>query len=100
LTELNTTDGQKVDIRTDASRKTAASDTKGAVTKVGVGAVLGTIIGAAVGGGKGAAIGAGAGGAAGGGAALGSKGEEVRLASETLLSFRLAQAVTLTEKLN
>ncbi len=100
LTELNTTDGQKVDIRTDASRKTAASDTKGAVTKVGVGAVLGTIIGAAVGGGKGAAIGAGAGTAAGGGAALGSKGQEVRLASETLLSFKLTEAVKLTEKLN
>ncbi len=100
LTALSTTDGQKVNIRTDASRKTAASDTKSAVTKVGVGAVLGTIIGAAVGGGKGAAIGAGAGTAAGGGAALGSKGQEVRLPSETLLSFKLTEAVKLTEKLN
>lgn len=99
LTELNTTDGQKVDIRTDSSHQAATAHTKNAVTKIGVGTVVGAIIGAAAGGGKGAAIGAGAGGAAGGGAVLASKGEEVRLASETRLSFKLAEAVTLTEKL-
>jgi hypothetical protein len=99
LTELDTTDGQKVQIRTDDSRQAAKANTKNAVTKIGVGTVLGAIIGAAAGGGQGAAIGAGAGGAAGGGAVLASKGEEVRLPSETRLSFKLAQAVTLTEKL-
>ncbi len=68
--------------------------------KVGGGAVLGAIIGAIAGGGKGAAIGAGVGGAAGGGAVLATKGEDVRLTSETKLTFRLAENITLTEKLN
>ena len=99
LTELNTTDGQKVDIRTDESRKAATANTKDGVTKIGVGTVLGAIIGAAAGGGKGAAIGAGAGAGVGGGAVLAGKGDEVRLPSETRLSFKLAEAVTLTEKL-
>ena len=99
LTELDTTDGQKVAIRSDSSHQTATAHTSNAVKKIGVGTVVGALIGAAVGGGKGAAIGAGAGGATGGGAVLASKGEEVRLASETRLSFKLAEAVTLTEKL-
>jgi hypothetical protein len=100
LTEINTTDGQRVDIRTDTYRNEAASGKKGDVAKLGAGAALGAIIGAIAGGGKGAAIGAGVGGAAGGGAVLATKGEDVRLTSETKLSFRLAENVTLTEKLN
>ena len=100
LTEINTTDGQRVDIRTDTYRNEAASGKKGDIAKLGAGAALGAIIGAIAGGGKGAAIGAGVGGAAGGGAVLATKGEDVRLTSETKLSFRLAENVTLTEKLN
>src|ERR1039458_5157160 len=99
LTELDTTDGQKVAIRTDSSHQAATAHASNAVKKIGVGAVVGALIGAAVGGGKGAAIGAGAGGATGGGAVLATKGDDVRLASETRLSFKLAEAVTLTEKL-
>jgi hypothetical protein len=99
LTELDTTDGQKAAIRTDSSHQAATAHASNAVKKIGVGTVVGALIGAAVGGGKGAAIGAGAGGATGGGAVLASKGDEVRLASETRLSFKLAEAVTLTEKL-
>lgn len=100
LTEINTTDGQRVDIRTDTYRNEAASGKKGDVAKLGAGAALGAIIGAIAGGGKGAAIGAGVGGAAGGGAVLATKGQDVRLTSETKLSFRLTENVTLTEKLN
>lgn len=100
LTEINTTDGQRVDVRTDTYHNEAANGTKGDITKVGAGAVIGAVIGAMAGGGKGAAIGAGVGGAAGGGAVLATKGEEVRLTAETRLSFRLAENVTLTEKLN
>jgi len=100
LTEINTTDGQRVDIRTDTYRNEAASGKMGDVAKLGAGAAIGAIIGAIAGGGKGAAIGAGVGGAAGGGAVLATKGEDVRLTSETKLSFRLAESVTLTEKLN
>ena len=100
LTEINTTDGQRVDIRTDTYRSEAASGAKGDAAKVGAGAVIGAVIGAIAGGGKGAAIGAGVGGAAGGGAVLATKGEDVRLTSETRLTFRLTENVTLTEKLN
>jgi hypothetical protein len=100
LNEINTTDGQRVEIRTDTYHNEAASGKKGDATKVGAGAVIGAVIGAMAGGGKGAAIGAGVGGAAGGGAVLATKGDEVRLTSETRLTFRLAQSVTLTEKLN
>lgn len=62
---------------------------------VGGGAVLGTLLGAIAGGGKGAAIGALAGGAAGVGAEVLTKGERVRVPSETVLNFRLDRAVNL-----
>lgn len=64
--------------------------------KVGGGAALGAIIGAIAGGGKGAAIGAGAGSAAGAGVQVLTRGQQVRVPSETLLEFRLQQPVTVT----
>ena len=62
--------------------------------KVGGGAVAGAIIGAIAGGGKGAAIGAGVGSAAGAGVQVLTKGQQVKVPSETLLEFRLQQPVT------
>jgi hypothetical protein len=62
--------------------------------KVGGGAVFGAIIGAIAGGGKGAAMGAGAGSAAGAGVQVFTKGEKVKVPSETLLEFRLQQPAT------
>jgi hypothetical protein len=62
--------------------------------KVGGVAAAGAIIGAIAGGGKGAAIGAAAGGAAGAGVQVLTKGQQVRVPSETLLEFRLQQPVT------
>jgi hypothetical protein len=56
---------------------------------VGGGALLGTIVGAIAGGGKGAAIGAVGGAAAGAGAQMATRGREVRVPAETLLTFRL-----------
>jgi hypothetical protein len=64
--------------------------------KVGGGAVAGAIIGAIAGGGKGAAIGAGAGSAAGAGVQVFTRGQQVKVPSETLLEFRLQQPVTVT----
>ena len=64
--------------------------------KVGGGAVLGAIIGGIAGGGKGAAIGAGAGSAAGAGVQVLTRGQQVKVPSETLLEFRLQQPVTVT----
>jgi hypothetical protein len=67
-----------------------------AAKKVGGGAVAGAIIGAIAGGGKGAAIGAAAGGGAGAGVQILTKGDHVKVPSETLLEFRLQQPVTIT----
>jgi len=64
--------------------------------KVGGGAALGAIIGAIAGGGRGAAIGAGAGSAAGAGVNVITRGQQVKIPSETLLEFRLQQPVTVT----
>jgi hypothetical protein len=64
--------------------------------KVGGGAIFGAIIGAIAGGGKGAAIGAGAGSAAGAGVQVFTKGEKVKVPSETLLEFRLQQPAMVT----
>jgi len=59
--------------------------------KGGGGAALGAIIGAVAGGGKGAAIGAGVGAGAGGAVQVLTRGQQVKVPSETLLEFRLQQ---------
>ena len=64
------------------------------------GAAVGTIIGAIAGGGKGAAIGAGVGGAAGAGSEIITKGDQVKVPSETLLDFTVQQAVSIPVQLN
>lgn len=76
---------------------TEQSSSRGARTAKVVGgtALLGTIIGAVAGGGKGAAIGLGAGAAAGAGAEIVTKGQHVRIPSETRLTFLLENAVRL-----
>ena len=60
---------------------------------VGGGAALGSLLGAIAGGGKGALIGALAGAAAGVGAQVLTKGSEVRVPSETTLTFRIEEPV-------
>lgn len=100
LAEINTTDGQRVQIGTDQFEERGASNTAGEAAKIGGGAALGAIIGALGGGGKGAAIGAGAGGAAGTGAVLLGHGRPAVVPAETALEFRLASPVTITEQLN
>ena len=62
--------------------------------RVGGGAALGAVIGAIAGGGKGAAIGAGVGAGAGTAIQVITKGEQVRVPSETMLEFRLQQPFT------
>jgi hypothetical protein len=59
------------------------------------GAALGGIIGALAGGGKGAAIGAGVGGGVGAGSEIITKGDQVKIPSETLLDFTLQQEVSI-----
>jgi hypothetical protein len=62
---------------------------------VGTGAVLGTIIGAIAGGGKGAAIGVLVGAAGGVGVQVLTRGRDVQVPAETVLTFRLDKAVRL-----
>jgi hypothetical protein len=71
-------------------------DSRGADTakKVGGGAIIGAILGGIVGGGKGAAIGAGAGSATGATVQVLTRGEKVKVPSETLLEFRLQEPAT------
>jgi hypothetical protein len=69
---------------------------KNTAEKVGGGAALGAIIGAIAGGGKGAAIGAGVGAGAGGAVQVLTRGQQVKIPSETLLEFRLQQPVMVT----
>jgi hypothetical protein len=61
----------------------------------GGGALLGTVIGAIAGGGKGAAIGAAVGGAGGAAAQVATRGNQVKVPAETLLTFKLDQPVAL-----
>ena len=69
---------------------------KNTAEKVGGGAALGAIIGGLAGGGKGAAIGAGVGAGAGGTVQVLTRGQQVKVPSETVLEFRLQQSVTVT----
>lgn len=62
--------------------------------KTGAGAAVGAVIGAIAGGGKGAAIGSAAGGGAGFGWNALTHGQQVKIPSETILTFRLAAPLT------
>jgi hypothetical protein len=67
---------------------------KQTAVRTGVGAAAGAIIGALAGGGKGAAIGSAAGGGAGFGVNVFTHGQQVKIPSETLLTFRLRRPLT------
>ena len=93
LTKL-TTHGNVYDLQTADYDRSGQGRGKGTAEAVGGGAAVGAIIGAIAGGGKGAAIGTVA-GAGAGGAARGVKGgQSVRFPSESVLSFRLEQSIT------
>jgi len=62
------------------------------------GAAVGSIIGAIAGGGKGAGIGAAVGGGAGAGSEVITKGDQVKIPSETLLDFTLQQDVAIPKQ--
>jgi hypothetical protein len=100
LTEINTTDGQRVRVQTDSYEKRGSSSSGTDAATIAGGAALGAIIGAIAGGGKGAVIGAGAGGAAGTGVILATRGRPTALPVETHLNFRLSAPVTITEQIH
>jgi hypothetical protein len=98
LTRVHLSDGQTMSLVTDSFEKHAEGTRATDAAKVGGGAAIGAIIGAIAGGGKGAAIGAGAGGGIGAGDVLLTRGKPAVLPSETRITFRVSQPVTVTEK--
>lgn len=100
IVRLATDDGQNIRIRTEPYVKDGSSSTGTDAAKIGGGAAIGAIIGAIAGGGKGAAIGAGAGGAIGAGDVLLTRGQTAEIKVETRVSFRVQDAVTITERLD
>jgi len=98
LTQIRS-QGQTYHIVTDSYSQQGKGRGSNTAKKVGGGAAIGAIIGALAGGGKGAAIGAAAGGGVGAGANTITKGEQVKIPSETLLQFRLQNPVSITTTL-
>lgn len=83
--------GRMVDVNTAEVSQASGSRTARSAKVVGGTTALGAIIGALAGGGKGAAIGAASGAAVGTGAQVMTKGQRVRIPSETRLTFTLQQ---------
>lgn len=95
-----TSAGKTYNLQTDQYHKTGSSRGKNTAEKVGGGAVIGGIIGALAGGGKGAAIGAAAGAGVGGGVQAATKGQQIKLPSETVLNFTLQAPITVVQASN
>lgn len=95
LTKI-TVGGKVYDVQTGEFTKQGASRGKRSAVVVGGGAAVGAVIGAIAGGGKGAAIGAAAGAGTGTGVQALTKGQQIKLPSETLLEFQLKAPLTVT----
>jgi BON domain-containing protein len=89
--------GKTYSLQTDQYKKQGSSRGKNTAEKVGGGAAIGSIIGAIAGGGKGAAIGAAAGAGVGGGVQAATKGQQIKLPSETVLNFTLQAPITVVQ---
>jgi hypothetical protein len=85
--------GRNYDIETNTLAMEADGTVKRDAGRIAGAAALGTIIGAIAGGGSGAATGAVIGGGVGVGGTVLTKGKEVNLDTETLLSFKLMRPV-------
>ena len=88
-------DAQTVPVVTGEYELTGKSRGESTAKRTVGGAAVGTIIGAIAGGGKGAAIGAGVGSGVGAGSEIITKGDQVKVPSETLLDFTLQQDVSI-----
>jgi hypothetical protein len=89
--------GRTYNLQTDQYSKKGSSRGKNTAEKVGAGAAIGGIIGALAGGGKGAAVGAAAGAGVGGGVQAATKGQQIKLPSETVLNFTLQAPITVVQ---
>jgi hypothetical protein len=98
LNRILTPEGRAIPIRTNSVSETAKSSAGKDALKTGIASGVGAAIGAIAGGGKGAAIGAGAGAAGGVGVAMATRGDAARIPAETVLTFALAEALTVEER--
>lgn len=89
--ESITVDGRVIPVATEVVTRSSGSKTKQTGLATGGVAALGAVIGGIAGGGRGAAIGAVSGAGAGAAGSVLMKGEQVRIPSETRLSFALQQ---------
>lgn len=87
--------GQTVPLVTGEYELTGKSRGASTAKRTIGGAAVGSVIGALAGGGKGAAVGAGVGGSLGAGSEVITKGDQVKVPSETLLDFTLQQEVSI-----
>lgn len=92
--------GKSYSIQTDRWSKQGSGRGKATAAKVGGGAAVGAILGGIFGGGKGAAIGAAAGAGAGTGVSAATKGQQIVLKPETMLSFQLQNSISVTPGAN
>ena len=92
ITTLNI-NGRPVDVVTGDVQQASSSRGARSGKVIGGAAALGAIIGGIAGGGTGAAIGAGSGAAIGTGAQMATKGQRVKIPSETRLTFTLSNDV-------
>ncbi len=85
--------GGRIEVSTESFTKQGEGRGKNTAEKIGGGAAVGAILGGILGGGKGAAIGAAAGGGVGAGANTVTRGQQVQIASETVVRFRLLDPI-------
>jgi hypothetical protein len=90
-----TVGGRQYDINSDVYDEAGKGKGKQTAIRSGIGAAAGALIGGLAGGGKGAAIGAGAGGGAGLGYQFFTHGSQVKIPSESVVTFRLAAPLTI-----
>jgi hypothetical protein len=95
LTRIDTVQGS-MNVVSDSYSKQGNGRGKNTAVKTGGGAALGAIVGALAGGGKGAAIGAVAGGGVGAGVNGVTRGQQVQIPTETLVTFHLQSPISVT----
>jgi outer membrane biosynthesis protein TonB len=88
--------GKRYTVDSSTYQQVGSSRGKNTAAKVGGGAAIGAVIGAIAGGGKGAAIGSVIGAGAGTGAQVFTKGQQIKVPSETRIDFRLDQPIVVT----
>ncbi len=90
-----TAGGRNYDVSSDVYDQTGKAKGKQTAVRSGIGAAAGALIGGLAGGGKGAAIGAGAGGGAGLGYQFFTHGNQVKIPSESVITFRLSAPLSI-----